>query len=118
MAACAVVMGAGAGRVSGRGAGGTTGAETGSGYQYNSGYYRPVTNVILWAEYRFAGANDWQYNLDGVLLHWLNCVLLAWIVWTLCDNLAAALLAGLLFGVHPINAFAATQCWAKKHRKC
>jgi hypothetical protein len=89
------------------------GAETGSGYQYISGYYRPVTNVTLWAEYRLAGTNDWQYNLDGVVLHWLNCVLLASIVWTLCDNLAAAVLAGLLFGVHPINAFAATQTKAR-----
>jgi len=89
------------------------GAETGTGYTYDSGYYRPLTNTLLWIEYRLAATTDWQYNLHGVLVHWLNCVLLAWLLWELSGSLAAALLAAVLFGVHPVNAFAATQTKAR-----
>ena len=83
------------------------GAET-HGVPYQSGYYRPVANTLFWLEYRWAGDRAVFYNLLGVLLHGLNAFLLALLVARIARNGWAGLVAGLLFVVHPIHAFAAT----------
>lgn len=79
------------------------------GFTYRTGYYRPITNVLFWIEYRLAGSRALLYNLSQVLLHGLS----AFLVFLLClrirrDHLAAGI-AGLLFVLHPVNAFVATE---------
>lgn len=85
------------------------GARTGSGYAYLSGYYRPVTNTLLWLEYRVAGERDALYNLGQVLLHWVNACLVFSLAWLLFESAVAALAAATLFAIHPVNAFAAVK---------
>jgi hypothetical protein len=84
------------------------GAET-HGVPYRSGYYRPVLNTIFWLEYRWAGERDVFYNLLEVLLHGLNALLVAFLVGRLTRDPRAGVLAGVLFAVHPVHAFAATE---------
>ncbi|HSG81794.1 MAG TPA: hypothetical protein VLC48_06080, partial [Gemmatimonadota bacterium] len=79
------------------------------GYTYQTGYYRPIANTVFWLAYRLAGSRALLYNLSQVVLHGLN----AFLVILLClrirrDHLAAAV-AGILFVLHPVHAFAATE---------
>lgn len=84
------------------------GAET-SGVTYRSGYYRPVLNTLFWLEYRWAGRRDLLYNLLEILLHGANAFLVALLVARLARDRRAGVLAGVLFVVHPVNAFVATE---------
>ncbi len=76
---------------------------------YRTGYYRPVTRILYWLEYRIAGARGRSYNLIQMLLHGLN----AFLVFALCAQVRrgrlAAAIAGLFFVLHPVHAFAATE---------
>lgn len=84
------------------------GAET-HGVPYLSGYYRPVTNVQLWLEYRWAGAHDALYRASQLVLHALTAVLVLLVCLRFGAGRLGAGAAALLFLVHPINAFAATE---------
>jgi len=84
------------------------GAET-HGTTYRSGYYRPVLNSFFWIEYRWAGTRDALYNLSEVVLHGLNAFLVLLLVTGLTRSRTAGLVAGALFAVHPVNAFAASE---------
>lgn len=85
------------------------GARTGSGYAYESGYYRPVTNTLMWLQYRVAGDNDALYNLGQLLLHWVNACLVLALALLLFESPVAALAGAALFAIHPVNAFAAVK---------
>jgi hypothetical protein len=79
------------------------------GYDFQTGYYRPIANTVFWILHRVAGARALIYTLSEVLLHGL----VAFLVFLLClrirrDRLAAGV-AGLLFVLHPVHAFAATE---------
>ncbi len=84
------------------------GADT-RGYIYLSGYYRPITNTVFWLQYRLWGDRAWFYNLTGMLLHGLNAALLALLVAGVGRSRLAGLLAGALWVVHPVHAFAVTE---------
>jgi hypothetical protein len=84
------------------------GAET-HGVPYRSGYYRPVLNAFFWLEYRWAGSSATAYHLGELLLHGLNAFLVLLFVTSLTRSRGAGLVAGVLFAVHPINAFAASE---------
>jgi len=79
------------------------------GVPYLSGYYRPVTNLLFWAEYRVAGIDPWRYHATQLLLHVLNAFLVFLLVRRLSRRWWAGALAAALFALHPVNAFAATQ---------
>lgn len=84
------------------------GADT-RGFIYLSGYYRPITNTLFWLQYRMGGDNAWFYNLSGFLLHGLNAALLALFVAGVGRSRMAGMLAGALWVVHPVHAFAVTE---------
>jgi hypothetical protein len=84
------------------------GADT-HGVPYRSGYYRPVLNAFFWLEYRWAGSSPVAYHLGEVVLHGLNAFLALLFVTGLTRSRGAGLAAGVLFAVHPINAFAASE---------
>ncbi len=84
------------------------GAMTGA-FAYHSGYYRPVTNTFLWVVHHFAGADPLAYNLVEMLLHGVVSALVLLLLFSMGGDLLAAALGAVLFAVHPVNAFAATQ---------
>ena len=79
------------------------------GVPYFSGYYRPLTKALFWVEYRVARDHAWVYHTTQLLLHALSGFLLFLLVSRLAGSWLPGTLAGLLFVLHPVNAFAASQ---------
>jgi tetratricopeptide (TPR) repeat protein len=67
------------------------------------GNYHPLTILTLAIEYRFFGLNETGYHAVNLLLHLLNVILVYYIVYLLSDKLGVALVASLLFGIHPLH---------------
>jgi tetratricopeptide (TPR) repeat protein len=80
-----------------------------SSLPYTSGYYRPLVNSTFWLEYRWAGTRDFFYNTSEVLLHVLNGFLVALLVGALLRDRMVGAVAGLIFVIHPLHAFAASE---------
>jgi protein O-mannosyl-transferase len=72
-------------------------------YQYVMGNYHPVTILTLATEYHFFGLNATGYHTVNLLLHLLNVILVFYTVFLLSDKLEIALVASLLFGIHPMH---------------
>ncbi len=66
-------------------------------------YYRPLTILTYLIEERIHGLAPFPMHLINLLLHSANAFLVYRLALTLIKNNYAALLAGLLFAVHPIN---------------
>ncbi|MBI5099403.1 MAG: glycosyltransferase family 39 protein [Nitrospirae bacterium] len=66
-------------------------------------YYRPLTLLIFLIEERLHGHTSFLMHLLSVLIHTANAFLVYRLARLLINDTKAALLAGLLFAVHPIN---------------
>jgi tetratricopeptide (TPR) repeat protein len=73
---------------------------------------RPLTYFTFWINRQLGAANPFGYHLFNLLLH-LAAVLLAWEC--LCRLLPhrAAVIAALLFAIHPLQAEAVDYVWAR-----
>jgi hypothetical protein len=67
-------------------------------------YYRPVVNLTFAVNALLGGVCPFGYHLVNCLLHALACVLLLALLRGLGFNPWAALVAALIFAVHPANA--------------
>lgn len=65
--------------------------------------YHPLTTLTFFFEYSLFGTNPFPYHLFNLLLHLLNI----WLVYKLVEKLSGtricALVAALLFGIHPMH---------------
>ena len=76
--------------------------------------YIPLTFVSYQLDHLVGGTNPFVYHLHNLVLHVFNSLLVAWLIWILIGNGWIALLAGLLFAVHPINTEAVAWASARK----
>jgi Flp pilus assembly protein TadD len=68
------------------------------------GYYQPLSMVSLMLDYATASSeNDLRpFHRTNLILHVLCTALVALIIWQLFADATVALMAGLLFGLHPL----------------
>ncbi|HLD69170.1 MAG TPA: hypothetical protein VJA17_00230 [Candidatus Omnitrophota bacterium] len=69
------------------------------------GYYRPVTFLILKAAVSVFGENPAAYHLYNAVIFFTICWLFYFLLYKLTRRADLAMLAGLLYAVHPINNF-------------
>lgn len=72
------------------------------GYFKDHSYYRPLTNVSYAFEFCLFGLDPFHYNLDNVLLHIINA-LLVWMLAAMLVNVEAGFWVALLFAIHPVQ---------------
>jgi len=65
--------------------------------------YHPITLLSLSIEHMLVGLNPFIYHLSNLLLHLLNTWLVIIFVRKLDGQFKVALLAGLIFGIHPMH---------------
>src|SRR5690606_5649501 len=68
-----------------------------------SDQYYPLTFTTFWIEHHLFGDSAAGYHLTNVILHAANAVLLLWLLKRLGLSPFSALLAALLFAVHPVQ---------------
>ena len=73
------------------------------GYFHDRSYYRPLINLSFMGEYQAFGFNSFFYNLDNLILHILNALLVFLLVYRLTNNSAMGFWTGLLFVLHPVQ---------------
>lgn len=66
--------------------------------------YRPVDNLTYFVDYAVWKLNAFGFHLTNVLIHLANVLLLYFLLVRFDLNRSAALLAALLFGLHPIQS--------------
>lgn len=73
--------------------------------ELSGGRYRPLSIAMLAIEYQFFGANPGVNHFINVLMYALMCVLLFYLLkqYVFKTDLTAALIAALLFVVHPLH---------------
>ena len=80
--------------------------------------YHPLSMLSLGLTYHFCGVNPWPYHCTNVLLHLANTVLVFVFVSRLATDSArprtVALVAALLFGIHPVHVEAVAWVTSRK----
>ncbi len=67
-------------------------------------YYRPLNRASYLIDYQLFGLNPFWFHLINIMIHILNALLLYLVAARLLDDPGAALIAALLFAVHPANS--------------
>ncbi len=67
------------------------------------GSYLPLTMISYMADYSIAGYDAQVFHRTNLILHIINAILFFWFVLLLTDDFIAAVLAALLFGIHPMR---------------
>ncbi len=67
------------------------------------GNYHPLTILSYAIEYSYVRLEPWLYHLDSVLLHIIVTVLVYYFVQLLTRKTVAAVVAAVLFGLHPMH---------------
>jgi hypothetical protein len=67
------------------------------------GFYRPLTFLSLWLDYRWFGTVYAGYHLQSIALHCINSLMVAWLAMSLGLSKKCALWAGFLFAAAAVN---------------
>ena len=67
------------------------------------GNYHPLTILLYAIEYSYVGLQPWLYHLDSLILHVLVTISVYFFVRVLTHRTVAAIIAALLFGLHPMH---------------
>jgi len=70
---------------------------------YFMGNYHPLTMLVLAIEYKLFGMAPAGYHVVNLLFHLVNIILVYRVVLLLSESDRIALIASLLFGIHPIH---------------
>lgn len=71
--------------------------------QYVMGNYHPLTMLTFAIEYQLFGLNETGYHMVNLLLHLMIVILVFYAILLLSDKPGVALVASLLFGIHPMH---------------
>jgi tetratricopeptide (TPR) repeat protein len=71
--------------------------------KYVMGNYHPFTMLAFAIEYKLFGLNETGYHVINLLLHLANVLLVYYAVFLLSKKTNVALIAALLFGIHPLH---------------
>ncbi|MGO8989653.1 MAG: tetratricopeptide repeat protein [bacterium] len=66
-------------------------------------YYRPLSRATYLFDYRLFGMNPSAFHSVNIVIHLLNVILLYLVCSRVATNKISALVAALLFAIHPIN---------------
>lgn len=72
--------------------------------RYDPELYIPLTFLSFQIDWLLGNGAPWVFHLTNVVLHTINALLVAWLALLLTERRPVALLAGMLFLTHPINA--------------
>jgi hypothetical protein len=67
------------------------------------GFYRPLTFLSLWLDYRWFATAYAGYHLQSIALHCINSLMVAWLAMSLGLGKRCALWAGFLFAAAAVN---------------
>ncbi len=67
------------------------------------GNYHPLTILTYAIEYSYCGLKPWLYHFDSVILHVITTIVVFFFVKLLTKRTIAAIIAALLFGIHPMH---------------
>lgn len=81
---------------------------------YDPELYIPLTFLTYQIDYQISGTNPFLYHLDNLVLHTLNALFVAWLLYLLSRRKWLALLCGILFAVHPLHTEAVEWASARK----
>ena len=73
------------------------------GYFHDQSYYRPMVSLSFMIEYQVHGLDAFYYNLDNLMLHIINALLVFLLISMLTKSETIGFGVGLLFVMHPIQ---------------
>jgi tetratricopeptide (TPR) repeat protein len=70
---------------------------------FESGYFRPLTTLAFFLDFKIHGDNAGGYHLTNVILYWLTCGLVFLFFRRVLDDPSSAMAGALLFALHPAH---------------
>lgn len=81
---------------------------------YDPELYTPLTFFTFQLNYLVGQLEPFVYHLTNLLLHTANALLVVWLLMLLLGNRTAAIAAGLIFALHPVNTEVVVWITARK----
>src|SRR5688500_9739231 len=72
-------------------------------YGHELGLYRPLVIFAYALQWNASDGAAWVFHATNVVLHATVCILLFWLLLVLTGSVMAALLASVIFAVHPVH---------------
>ena len=82
---------------------------------YHTGYYRPLLNLTYFIDYKLWGLSAPGFRVTNLFLHIICCFILFHFLQFLINDRSAALLATLIFAIHPVNTEAVSWVAARNN---
>ncbi len=70
---------------------------------FTMGNYHPLTMLVIAIEYNVFGFGETGFHACNIVIHLMNVVLVFYAINLLSDKVGVAIIAALLFGIHPLH---------------